>query len=65
MGSDEAEEKVLGSIDKSRRAFLKKLILGSAFVVPAIASFSMSGLGVGEAHAFVTNQNGWDRIELH
>ncbi len=56
MGNEEAQEKVLRNVDQSRRAFLKKLILGSAFAVPAVASFSMSGLGVEKAQAQVSNQ---------
>lgn len=48
-------EKVLQSVDKSRRSFLSKLILGSAFAAPSIASFSMSGLAVGEAFANSSN----------
>jgi uncharacterized protein YjbI with pentapeptide repeats len=48
-------EKVLQCVDESRRSFLSKLILGSAFGVPNIASFSMSGLAVGETFAHCTN----------
>jgi uncharacterized protein YjbI with pentapeptide repeats len=48
-------EKVLQSLDDSRRSFLSKLILGSAFVAPSIASFSMSGLAVGQVIVQCTN----------
>lgn len=44
-------EKVLQSLDETRRSFLSKLIVGSAFAVPSVASFSMSGLGIGDALA--------------
>ncbi len=55
MGREEAQDKVLRNVDESRRAFLKKLLIGGAFVVPAIASFSMSGLGVEQAQAGYSN----------
>ena len=55
MGREEAQDKVLRNVDESRRAFLKKLLIGGAFVVPAVASFSMSGIGVEQAQAGYTN----------
>jgi len=48
-------EKVLQSLDETRRSFLSKLIVGSAFTVPSVASFSMSGLGIGDALADSSN----------
>jgi len=45
---------VLDRLDPDRRDFLKKVIVASAFTVPTVASFSMDGLSVYEAHA----QNG-------
>jgi hypothetical protein len=56
MSRDEAQDRVLKSVNQSRRAFLKRLIVGSAFVVPAVASFSMSGLSVSDANAQISNQ---------
>lgn len=56
MGHNDVPEKVLERVNGSRRSFLRKLILGSAFVVPAVTSFSMGGLGSGEAWGFVSNQ---------
>jgi len=56
VGKGDIPEKLFESFDESRRSFLRKLILGSAFVLPAITSFSMSGLGVGEASGGVSNQ---------
>ena len=53
---DKLDKKLLEKIDESRRSALKKLILGSAFAVPVIASFSMGGLGVVEAHVAAPNQ---------
>lgn len=43
MGHD-LDSRLLESVDESRRDLLRKLILGSAFVVPAVASFPMDGL---------------------
>jgi hypothetical protein len=37
------EEKVVESVDKGRRAFVKKVIVGTAFAVPVVQSFSMEG----------------------
>jgi hypothetical protein len=41
MSEDFLERKVLGRVPMDRRAFVKKLVLGAAFAVPAIASFDM------------------------
>ncbi len=37
------QEKILESIDESRRGFIRKAI-GAGFVAPLVASFTMSGL---------------------
>jgi hypothetical protein len=52
---DQPDPKVLESVDEGRRASLKKIILGAAFAVPVIASFTMSGLGVNEAYATIAS----------
>src|ERR1700730_2772270 len=57
-------EKVLESVDEPRRAFLRKLVLGSAFVVPSVASFSMAGLAVGEAATLCSNQTQTEIVAL-
>ncbi len=57
MGSEDAQEKVLRNVDTSRRSFLKKLIVGGAFAAPAVASFSMSGIGVEKVEATPSNQS--------
>ena len=41
MSEDFLEREVLGRVPMDRRAFVKKLVLGAAFAVPAIASFDM------------------------
>jgi len=52
-----APEDVLSSVDEGRRDFVRKLIGGTVFAVPLIASFSMEGLSVDPAEAsFTANQ---------
>ena len=54
MAEDELE-RVLDRVDPQKRAFLKTLVVGTAFVVPTVASFSMDGLSLYEANAQVSN----------
>jgi hypothetical protein len=49
-GGPEGAERALASVDAGKRETLRKLILGAAFVVPIVASFSVDGL-VSRAHA--------------
>jgi len=42
--SDEKLERVLQTVDRGRRAVLKKMVLSAAFTVPIIASFSVKDL---------------------
>jgi hypothetical protein len=37
-------DEALASVDAAKRETLRKLILGAAFVVPVVASFSIDGL---------------------
>ncbi len=37
-------EAALEGVDAGRRSFLKKLAIGSAFAVPAVSSFTMTGI---------------------
>jgi hypothetical protein len=53
--SDEKLDALLEKIDADKRATLKKLILGTAFVVPLIASFPIDGLTIDRALAQVHN----------
>ena len=54
MAEDELEQ-MLDRVDPKKRAFLKTLVVGTAFVVPTVASFSMDGLSLYEANAQVSN----------
>lgn len=40
------DEYVLEGVDGKRRDFIKKVVVGTAFAVPVINSFSMDGLKV-------------------
>jgi hypothetical protein len=37
-------ERVVDSVGDDRRAFLKKMVVGTAFAVPVVSSFSMAGI---------------------
>jgi hypothetical protein len=50
MDPDKVDE-LLERIDPDKRAFLKGLVMGTAFVVPTVASVSMDGLSLHAAHA--------------
>ena len=34
----------IGDLDPDRRSFLKRVVIGTAFAAPVVASFSMSGV---------------------
>lgn len=44
MSDDELEREILSKVGFDRRAFVKRMILGSAFAVPIVASFEMDTL---------------------
>ena len=50
----QSADRALASVDMAKRVTLRKLILGAAFVVPVVATFSVDGL-VSSAHASVCN----------
>lgn len=49
-------EEILESVGTSRRQFLKRVIAGTTFAVPLVASFSMNRLSGGVPDAFAANQ---------
>jgi len=52
MTKDSPEvERALSGVDESKRRTLIRLLRGAAFAVPVVASFSMDGLTISEAHA--------------
>lgn len=54
MDKVESGTKVLEQVDAGRRAAVRRFI-GVAFAAPVVTSFSLTGLGVNEAHAYVRN----------
>jgi hypothetical protein len=51
-------EQALDGIDESKRATLTRLLTGTAFVTPIVASFAMDGLTISKAQAQVRNGSG-------
>jgi hypothetical protein len=51
MSDTEVNSKFINRIDESKRSWMRKMVLGTAFAVPTVVSFSMNGLAVNEAHA--------------
>jgi hypothetical protein len=51
MADSDINSKFIDRIDESKRASIRKMVTGTAFMVPAIASFSLNGLAINEAHA--------------
>lgn len=49
-------ERIVNSVDASRRDFLRKIIAGAAFAPPLIASFNLDGLSLTDAEAQIGNQ---------
>lgn len=55
MDDKEPGDKLVDQVDEGRRSAVRRFIGTAAFAAPVVASFSLSGLGVNEAHAYVTN----------
>jgi len=55
-------EEILEGVDEKRRAFIKKVVIGTAFAVPVINSFSMDGLkiNIGVDQAGADAKEGFD-----
>jgi hypothetical protein len=57
--TDKSElEDALKGIDERKRRTLVRLGLGTAFVAPIVASFSMDGLTISKVHAQSANGSG-------
>jgi hypothetical protein len=46
---------LLAHADAARRGFLRKLVVGTAYAVPAVASFSLAGLSAADAQSYMSN----------
>lgn len=53
--SDDSIEDSLKSVDPTRRAAIRSMVVKAAFVAPLVATFSMNGLSIHEAHAYGSN----------
>jgi len=56
------DEEILERLDEKRRDFIKKVVVGTAFAVPVINSFSMDGLKIsmGMDQAVADGKDGFD-----
>jgi hypothetical protein len=55
MSDDEFEAEVVKRVGMDRRTFVRRLLLGSAFAVPVVASFDLSTLTMASADAMTAN----------
>ncbi len=49
--SEEKDDSVLDKVDPAKRSFVRKVVMGTAFVAPVVASFSIDGLTISDAQA--------------
>ena len=56
MAEQEVNKALIERVDESKRSSVRKMA-GLAFAVPVVASFSMAGLSVNEAHAQTYSSN--------
>jgi hypothetical protein len=52
------ESELLANVDEAKRSFLRKLVIGTAYAAPAVASFSLAGLSAADAQSYVSNLPG-------
>jgi hypothetical protein len=55
MASDPLDDHVLARVELSRRELVRRLVVGTAFAVPVVASFDMASLSATSADALTTN----------
>jgi hypothetical protein len=58
MTENKKIDAVLAEVDDAKRATLTRLLTGSAFVAPIVASFAMDGLTISKAQAVPPNGSG-------
>lgn len=51
MSEQDKTKEALEGLDSAKRETLTRLVTGSAFVAPVVASFTMQGLAIRPAHA--------------
>jgi hypothetical protein len=52
-------DEALAGVDDAKRATLTRLLTGTAFVAPIVASFAMDGLTISKAQAAIANGSGF------
>jgi hypothetical protein len=57
--NDERTNDALAGVDEAKRQTLNRLISGTAFVAPIVASFAMDGLTISKAQAQAANGSGF------
>lgn len=60
MARNSLDPRVLRPIDTSKRASMRKMVLGTMFVAPLVTTFSMDGLKINEANAYNGNATAID-----
>jgi uncharacterized membrane protein len=58
MNESDRTNTALAGVDEAKRATLTRLLTGSAFVAPIVASFAIDGLTISKAQATVANGSG-------
>lgn len=58
---NDVDPRVLTSVDETRRDIVRRLMLGSAFVLPAVASFPMDALAQAQAPVRTINTTTFDQ----
>jgi hypothetical protein len=58
MSDSKKIDEVLAGVDEAKRATLTRLLTGTAFAAPIVASFAMDGLTVSKAQALPANGSG-------
>jgi hypothetical protein len=56
MSEEQLEQEVLRRVAFDRRSFVKRVVLGTSFAVPVVASFQMDALTMNSASAGFANQ---------
>jgi hypothetical protein len=59
MAESKKIDEALAGVDTAKRATLSRLLTGTAFVAPIVASFAIDGLTISKAQAAIANGSGF------
>jgi hypothetical protein len=59
MSDHKKIDEALAGVDEAKRATLARLLTGTAFVAPIVASFAVDGLTISKAQAVPANGSGF------